>query len=52
MKKRCVREEDIACPKARDYLKKHGLICSTDEGPPRPKPTPAGKKSLLDEWLG
>ncbi len=50
--KRCVKEEDIACPKARAYLKKHGLICDVD-GPPRPKPTPAkAKKSFFDEWFG
>lgn len=39
----CVDEDRVPCPKALKYLKKKGLICGV--GPPRPKPTPARKRS-------
>lgn len=48
----CVDEDRVPCPKALKYLKKKGLVCGV--GPPRPKPTPAGKKhkGWFETWFG
>lgn len=46
----CVDEDRVPCPKAVKYLKKKGLICGV--GPPKPKPTPAHKRSgVLDNMV-
>jgi len=47
---RCVEADRVPCTKARNYLKKKGLICGTK--PPRPKPTPAREvPGFLDRFI-
>lgn len=50
MPRKCVNIKDVPCPKAQDYLRKHGLICG--EEPKEPvRAVPKRVKSFLKEWL-
>jgi len=54
MKKGCISPDRVPCEKARNYLKKKGLLCSvTDEKPaPEKIPKKRKKRGLFAEWFG
>jgi hypothetical protein len=49
--KKCVNVRDVPCPKAREYLEKHGLICGQEPPAKKPRPVPSKVRSFLKEWL-
>jgi hypothetical protein len=52
-KNKCIDAARVPCEKARDYLRKKGLLCEapTDEKPPEKIPKKRKKKGLFEKWF-
>jgi hypothetical protein len=48
----CVAADRVPCPKAVEYLKKKGLICSVKPKNQKNQKPAKKKKGLLETWFG